>query len=461
LFRAEKPFWLVEREASVSRSRSPPPPALSTRSSATSGGDQALSTPKKPGTDLAALKARLAKKTAGATDDVPPPGQVAAPEVPPPGQVAAPEIPPPGRVQAPARADVPPPGYVPPPVMHDVPAPGQVHHAIPDVPPPGMQMQAPAPAMQASQAPSGYSAGASYGGFDPDAGVIDSGPEIKPRGSGGLVALAAVGALALGVAVGWIGNTITSKKERIEQGRAKGEKMVSQVSSVSEARKSVSLAMEDLKKEIAENPTAAADKVTGLLTGDLEKQPQMSEMFGWQLASVDPAGIKATFQLYQQLSDLRGNLSVLANFLTTYGSIMKVGGPSLFGVTFTGDGAKMVVINKGLCGEAADKPDTLKPCDDLDRAVAFEVQEFGSEPKVMARGLGENQALLLVPEGSVYQYAVGLEPSKNAANLYKVMIGRIDQNLADMNGAEEKALKSLSKYADDPNVDGSQSADGG
>jgi hypothetical protein len=376
-----------------------------------------------------------------------------------------PEIPPPGQVHVPMH-DVPPPGYMSEPAMHDVPPPGHAHHGMRDIPPPGMQMQAPVQAMpMPSQHGGGYGSSTSMGsmgGFDPDAGVIDSGPEIKPRGNKGLMMVAAVGAMAVGAMVGWLGHTITSKRERIDQGRAKGEKMVEQVAAVSEARKSVSLAMEDLKKDIAQDPAGSADKVTALLTGDLEKQPQLSEMFGWQLASVDPGGVKATFQLYQELSELQANLRVLANFLTTYGSIMKVGGPSLFGITFTADGGRLVIITKGLCGEAIDKPDTLKPCaEDVSKAIAFEIQEFGSEPKVVPRGTGENQAVLLVPDGTVYQYAVGLEPGKNAANLYKVMIGRVDENLTEMNGAEEKALAALSKYAEDPNVDGSQSAEGG
>lgn len=219
--------------------------------------------------------------------------------------------------------------------------------------------------------------------------------------------------------------------------------------------------MEDLKKEVAENPTAAAEKVTALLSGELSKQPQVTEMFGWQLASVDPGGVKAVFHLYQKLNDLQGNLQVLANFLTSYGSIMKVGGPSLFGITFTANGGRLVIITKGLCGEDPTKPETLKPCEDLSKAVMFETQEFGGEPKVMPRGTGEGQAVMLVPDGSVYQYVVGLEPGKNAANLYKVMIGRVDENLTEMNGAEEKALTALSKYSEDPNVDGSQSAEGG
>jgi hypothetical protein len=422
-----------------------------------------LSTPKKPGTDLAALKARLAKKTAGVTDDVPPPGQVAAPEAP-----AMPDIPPPGHVQAPMAEA--PRGYSSPQPMAEVPPPGRMQH----VPPPGHVQQPVQPVQPvqpsygaessyggASMSGAGASMGASMGGFDPDAGVIDSGPEIKPRGNKGLVILAAAAAMALGGVFGWLGNTIKSKQERIDQGRQKGEKMVEQVTAVSEARKSVSLAMEDLKKEVAENPTAAAEKVTALLAGDLTKQPQISEMFGWQLASVDPAGLKATFQLYGKLSDLQGNLKVLASFLTSYGSIMKVGGPSLFGITFTAEGGRLVIITKGLCSDTPDKPETLKPCEDLSKAVAFETQEFGGEPKMMVRGTGEGQAVMLVPDGSVYQYVVGLEPGKNAANLYTVMIGRVDENLTEMNGAEEKALAALAKYSEDPNVDGSQSAEGG
>lgn len=430
-----------------------------------------MSTPKKPGTDLAALKARLAKKTGGAADEVPPPGQVAAPE---PHAPAMPEIPPPGHVQAPMQAhDVPPPGgYAPEPMQarapsqgHAVPPPGQMQH----IPPPGMQMappvqHAPPPSYgaDASYGSASMNAGASMGGFDPDAGIIDGGPEIKPRGSKGLVLLAAVAAMAIGFAVGWIGNTIKSKGERIDQGRAKGEKMVEQVTAVSEARKSVSLAMEDLKKDVAENPTAAAEKVGALLTGDLAKQPQVTEMFGWQLASVDPSGVKAVFVLYQKLNDLQGNLQVLANFLGGYGNIMKVGGPSLFGITNTAAGSKLVIITQGLCGEAVDKPETLKPCEELGGAVAFKIQDGpGSEPKTVPRGAGEGQAMLLLPDGPVYQYVVGLEPGNNAASLYKIMMGRIDENLTEMNGAEEKALAALSKYSQDPNVDGSQAPEGG
>ncbi|MCX4245647.1 hypothetical protein [Paraliomyxa miuraensis] len=431
-----------------------------------------MSKPKKPGTDLAALKARLAKKTAG-TDDIPPPGHVAAPEVPPPGHVAAPEVPPPGQVAVPAY-DVPPPGYVPEPAMPEVPPPGQVAmHDIPppgmQVPPPGMQMpppgmQAPPPGMQAQMPmqPTDYG-----GGFDPDAGLIDSGPEIKPRGSKGLVVFAALGAFVLGGLFGWIGHNNIGKRERIEQGKAKGEKMVAQVVAVSDARKTVSLAMEDLKKDVAQDPAAAAEKVTTLLTSAFDKQPQISEMFGWQLASVDPAGVKATFQLFAQVTELQKNLSLMAKVLGGYGAVMKVGGPALYGVTMTSGGARLVAIVDSLCGEVPPEGEPppegggLKSCGgDSSKAVAYKIIDMGGgDATVAPRGVAENQVTVLLADGKAYEYAIGIEQGNNAANFYKMALGQVEASLEEMNAAEEKALASLKRYAEDPNVDGS--AEGG
>ncbi|MEX1366479.1 MAG: hypothetical protein AB1Z98_25370, partial [Nannocystaceae bacterium] len=175
-----------------------------------------MSKPKKPGTDLAALKARLAKKTKGAdapapAPEVPPPGHVAAPapapEVPPPGQpMAPPEVPPPGQQMAPP--EVPPPGQ-------QIPAPEPMAAPAPEVPPPGQQYAAPEPQpapqpyQSQAQAPAPtrtednpFGNMAPMGGFDPDAGLIDSGPEIKPRGGKGIVLFAAIIAAGVGGVAG-------------------------------------------------------------------------------------------------------------------------------------------------------------------------------------------------------------------------------------------------------------------
>jgi hypothetical protein len=341
-----------------------------------------------------------------------------------------------------------------------------------DVPPPGMQAQqyaAPAPQQSyTAEASYGSSAASSMGGFDPDAGIIDGGPEIKPRGSTGLVMLAAFGAMCLGGVLGWLGNTIKSKQERIDQGKAKGEVMIQQVLAISEARKSVSLAMEDLKKEVAQDPAGSADKVTTLLVTSFDKQPQVSELFGWQLASVDPAGVKAAFQLYEQVSELQTNLSLMAKILAGYGPIMKVGGPTLFGVTHGPSGVQLVAITDTLCGDPPAegqelKAEGLKSCGgDSSKAIGFKVSDLGGgEASFAPRGVGQGQVQILLAEGKAYEYAIGLEQGNNAANFYKMALTRVEESLTEMNAAEEKALVSLKRYSDDPNVDGSQSAEGG
>jgi len=327
--------------------------------------------------------------------------------------------------------------------------------------------QAPAPT-QTDDNPFG-GRGNNMGGFDPNDGLIDSGPEIQPRGGKGIVIFAALIAAGVGAAVGWLGHSIVSKQEQIDSGRAKGEKMVKQVEKISDARKTVSLAMEDLKKEVATDPKAAATSVTTLLTKSFDKQPQVSELFGWQLAAVDPAGVKAAFRLYEQVTDLQVNLSLMAKILDGYGGVMKVGGPTLYGLTFGPSGGQLLAVSDALCGElappaegaaegAAPSLEGLKPCGpEAAKAVAYKVNDFSGD-KIVARGFGPGQAVLLLAEGKVYEYAIGIEQGNNAANFYKMALARVEESLAEMDKAEERALAGLKKYADDPNVDGSQSS---
>lgn len=459
-----------------------------------------MSKPKKPGTDLAALKARLAKKTKGAetpAPEVPAPGQAApAPEVPAPGEVAAPapEVPAPGEVAAPAAdipapgevtapaADIPAPGEVAAPVA-DIPAPGEVAAPVADIPAPGEVAAPVAAAPVAAEAVAAAApqpqfdaptdgnpfGGGSMGGFDPDEGLIDGGPEIKARGSKGLIVFAALLGAVVGMAGGWLAHKISSTQEKIDMGAAKGKRMVTQVEKISDARKSVSLAMEDLKGEVAKDPKAASAQVTALLTENFDKQPQISELFGWQLAAVDPAGVKAAFKLYNQVTDLQNNLGIMAKVLDSYGPQMKVGGPTVYGITMSPGGAQLVGISASLCGEItppaegeAPSFEGLKPCGaESASAVAYKYNDFSGTEKIAARGLGPGQVVMLLADGKVYQYAIGMEKGTNAANFYKMALTRVEESLLEMDQAEERALAALKKYTENPNVDGSQSSNEG
>ena len=446
-----------------------------------------MSKAKKPGTDLAALKARLAKKTKGGAD-VPPPGEVAAPpqpDIPPPGQVVQPEIPAPGEQLPPPAAEmIPAPGEQLPPPQPDIPAPGQV--SVPDVPPPGqpapmpVAAHAPAPAPAPAPPPEDDPFGGSLGGgFDPNAGIIDTGGDVAPRGNKGLVIFAALLAAGLGAVGGFIGNKIVSKRELIASGQSKGEQMVKEVQAVSELRKTVSLEMDTIKKKIAEDPDAAAGLVTSLLTDNFNNRPKIDELFGWQLASVHSKGIKATFKLYNEANRLELELQGLAKLLTDFSPQIKAaGGPALFGVTAKSNGVKLVSIMQPMCGEVpeggdkpaegaegeggGDKPaaapaaDSLKPCDDSAAAVGFKVRDsLAGEPTVMLKGFGKDQVTIVVPDQEIYAFAVGLEPNKNALNVLDFQLKRVSEQLERMNSAEKTALKALENYADSPDVDGS------
>lgn len=197
----------------------------------------------------------------------------------------------------------------------------------------------------------------------------------------------------------------------------------------------------------------------------------MSELFGWQLASVDFNGVKAAFQLYDEVAQLQQNLGLMATVLAGYGNVMKVGGPSLYGVTFGPSGGRLVAIADSLCGEAPPEGEgggeggeeapapSYKPCGaDSDKAVAYKILDLGGgEPTIAPRGTGEGQVVVLLGEGAAYEYAIGIEPGNNAANFYKLALGRVEISLEEMDKAEEKALKALKKYSEDPNVDGPQS----
>jgi hypothetical protein len=235
-----------------------------------------LNAPKKPGTDLNALKARLAKKPGG---DAPAP----APAAPTPAAAPAPKAGPPrpGVKKPPADpAFIPAPGEQAPPPM-SIPAPGE--QSVPmDIPAPGEvaagggrgpRGQASAPGQRGR--PFGADVG---GGFDPNAGVIgghDIG-DVAPKGSKGLVALAAGAALLIGIILGYLINQINSKGALVEQGKTKGAVMYTEAAAVAEMRKGISLKMDEIGKAIIEKPADAAKSWSRSSTRSASRRPRRS-----------------------------------------------------------------------------------------------------------------------------------------------------------------------------------------
>ncbi len=399
-----------------------------------------MSSPKKPGTDLSALKAKLAKKG---------PEQAAAP-APAPAAAAAPapaakaEVPPPGEKAAPPRAEIPAPGQAAPP-RAEIPAPGEVRKPAP----------APAPAAAAAPPKPAGPAGQAFGGggsFDPNDGLIaDVGGDIPSKGNKGVVIMAAAGALIFGVAIGWIGNNITSKRGVVAVGKAKGAEMLKEVQAVADMRKTISLAMGDIPKQIEADPKAGAEAIKKLNADNFEKAPKVDVLFGWQLAAVHPIGVKKVFELYEEANGLRTDLAYLANFVDNYATALKEGsGPRRFAVKFAKGKAIVVAIEGAVCGDADCDPGNEK------NATAYKVVEtVGGAATPMPIGTEDGQVTLIDPDGAMYGYIIGLKPENYAASAYAGLYGRVNSRLEEMATAEKRALKALANYSENPDVDGS------
>ena len=413
-----------------------------------------MNAPKKPGTDLSALKARLAKKSGGDAAPAPeaaPAAAAVAPPGAPAAKAAAPKAPP---RKPPADPNfIPAPGEQAPAAPAFIPAPGEV---APQIPAPGEVAQpvAAAPARRQVIDDGTPFGGAGVGGFDPNAGIIggDSGGEVQARGNKGLIALAAGAALLMGVLLGYLGNQIISKGALRDQGKAKGEVMYAEVTKVSEMRKGISLKMADLSKLITTDPAKGAAELVTLLTTNFEKAPQVDQLFGWQLAAINPDGLKKTFDLYDEANGLKIDLGYLANFVNGNVKALATGGPRQFAVQYKGKGVVLVERLEPLCGD----PKAPTPCaEGKDEPVGFNVRaETGGAPAPALIGSEDGMIQPVSADGSVYAYIVGLNPENNAKIVVGSLLARINERLEAMAKAETRALKALRKYADDPNVDG-------
>lgn len=410
-----------------------------------------MNAPKKPGTDLSALKARLAKKDAPAAQPEPAAAPAAAaPAAPKPPSFKKPaaDLPPPGEVAAPAPIDIPPPGEVAAPVQ--IPAPGEV-----------LQPAQPAAAPQEPRRKSledGTPFGTSAGAFDPNAGLIGDVGDVAPKGNKGLTILASAAALAFGVALGWIGHQITSKGDLVAQAKKKGGDMFNEAAKVSDMRKGISLKIDDLQKLVSTDPAKGTEELANLLKANFEKTPKVDDLFGWQLAGIGPEGIRRTFDLYEEANGLRLDLGYLASFVGANAkALTDAGGPRVFGIKFKKDGS-VVLVERGepVCGEA--------PCPEgkEGEATGFKVRDtVNADWAVAQRGTEEGQVLPLSADGQIFSYVVGLNPENNAKLVAASLFAKVKQRLEDMAKAETRALKALKSYSDDPNVDGGGPADPG
>jgi hypothetical protein len=292
--------------------------------------------------------------------------------------------------------------------------------------------------------------------FDPSAGIIDVGGDVAAKGSKGLVAFAAAGALVVGMLFGWVGQSQMSKSERIERAKKKGQKMAAEVAAVSKMRKDISLSIGDIKKQIMKDPAAGGAALKELNATNFEAHPKVDALFGWQLASIHPKDIKKVFTLYEEANGLKTDLAYLAGFVEANAANLSAkGGPASFGVWFNDEGGITLVNTLApMCAGADQQP---KPCTpaEAENAVGYLVKiKLGDEKPVYApKGLEKGQVMALNSADEMHIYLVGQKPENNAKLVHQGMWGRVGARLEAMNKVERRAINALKAYASDPNVD--------
>ena len=238
------------------------------------------------------------------------------------------------------------------------------------------------------------------------------------------------------------------------------------VKAISDARIDVSKAMGGWEEKMATDPAGTAAEIDSLVKEKFAKKVNVDQLFGWQLAAVHTNGIKRTFELYDEAARLQKDLGYLSAFLSSQEKALKTGGgPSQFAVKFTDKGAVLVAAVGAVCApaEAAEgggevKLADAKPCPEGQAAAAVGytvLENLGTETKIFAKGTAPGQVTLLRAGGPIYDYAVGMEPNRNALIMRNALLKRAKDHLDGMSKAEKAAIKALENYADNPNVDGS------
>lgn len=420
-----------------------------------------MSAPKK-GKDLSALKARLAKKAAESEGDGAG-GASAGAELPPPAEAAA-AVPAPGEVQKPPVADIPAPGEVKKPV--DIPPPGEVSKPV-DIPAPGeVRAAAPAPDYEASYSPPPQKRGdiaddplSGGSAFDPNAGVIDDIGDIKPKSNVGLPLFAGLIGIAVGGLLGWMAHKATDSRDRVGAARNKAATIQKKVEEIENTRASIALKVGEAKDALeAKEPDKAVEALSGLDPTFAE----LGDLFGWQLAAMDPVVVKNIFDLAEANNRLQLDVGILKGWVGANNQILsgRTTGPSSF-VVIRGPngGAILAEYVAGICADVPDPlpegfdPNTLEKCegDAILNSKAFLVRTaIGGDVQVVPG----DAAMMLIPDGPIYTYAIGTTPDANAKTYFDITMGRISDTLGSMVKLKDEALEGVKNYTDDPPVNG-------
>jgi hypothetical protein len=289
--------------------------------------------------------------------------------------------------------------------------------------------------------------------------VIDDIGEIKSKSGIGLPLFAAVIGIVVGAGLGWMAHKATDSRSRVDAARNKAATIQQKVEEIETTRASIALKVGEAKDALeAKEPDKAIEALSGLEATFVE----LGDLFGWQLAAMDPVVVKNIFDLAEANNRLQLDVGILKGWVGANSQILssRTTGPSSF-VVIRGPngGAILSEYVSAICADIPDPlpegfdPKTLTKCegDAILTAKAFLVRTaIGGEVQMVP---GE-QAMMLIPDGPIYTYAIGTTPDANAKTFFDISMGRINDTLGSMVKLKDEALEGVKNYTEDPPVNG-------
>ncbi|HVI04015.1 MAG TPA: hypothetical protein VM869_35230, partial [Enhygromyxa sp.] len=228
---------------------------------------------------------------------------------------------------------------------------------------------------------------------------------------------------------------------------------------IENTRASIALKVGEAKDSLeAKEPEKAIAALSGLEATFVE----LGDLFGWQMAAMDPVVVKNIFELADANNRLQLDVGILKGWVGANSEILsgRTTGPSSFVVVRgPNGGAILTEYVSAICADIPDPlpegfdPNTLAKCegDAILTAKAFLVRTaIGGEVSMVP---GE-QGMMLIPDGPIYTYAIGTTPDANAKTFFDISMGRINETLSSMVKLKDEALEGIKHYTEDPAVNG-------
>ncbi len=393
-----------------------------------------MAAPNKPGKDLSALKAKLAKKADDAAAPAPATAAEPAEQAAAPAEYAdeAPQAAP--SYEAPQAASAP---------SYEA-EPAQVAAA---------PVAAAAPAAREEMPFS-----ASGAAFDPNEGLIADGGEIKARSNVGIVIAAAIAAFAGGIGVGSLWNTASSTQAKLAGAKKWAEERAPEIEKIKSARVKIATGLEAATAQIGQDP-AKASEAFAALTASAAEIGRVDPLFSPHMGSMPKGPLSSVFNLFEEANAVQFRLNLMKNYVDIFGKAVaadanKITGP--FAIVVDGKSAKLVQITGVVCGEDPTAGTACEAGKEQEATGCSVIDEIGGTAKGVPLDL-----CLTLQTNSFHNAIIGESPANLALQNFQAISIDLNEHMESMAKYEAAALEGLTKYATGEGVGDAEPAAGG